>query len=101
METLLAVATASPPAANTWYQLDMGVTRIGGQDRVTLYANNTARVTWASSTGHPITGGRAGVLTRGGAARCQEPEQWDVGRVTKTCSSGGGQRVALRQNGVL
>ncbi len=90
----------APPQVNTWYQLDVVVARVGGQDIVTLYANNTERVAWASSAGHPLTGGRVGTMARSGAAQFQELEQWDVGRVTKTYSSGG-QRVALRRDGML
>ena len=44
METLLAVATASSLAANAWYQLGVVIVRIGGQDRVTLYAGVAVRL---------------------------------------------------------
>ena len=68
-----------PPQANTWYQLDLVVARVDGQDQVTLYANDDERVTWTRGSGQTLTGGRVGVMARGGAARFQELEQWDVG----------------------
>ncbi|PKO20395.1 MAG: hypothetical protein CVU38_20315, partial [Chloroflexi bacterium HGW-Chloroflexi-1] len=58
------------------------------------------RVTWTRGSGQTLTGGRVGVMVRGGAARFQELEQWDVGRVTKTYSTGG-QRIALRRDNAL
>ena len=39
-------------------------------------------------------------MVRGGEARFQELEQWDVGRVTKTYTTGG-QPVALRRDNAL
>ena len=70
------------------------------QDQVTLYANAGERVTWPRGAGPILTGGRVGVMARGGAAQFQELEQWDVGRVTKTYTTGG-QPVALRRDGAL
>ena len=79
VETILADSTVAPPQANTWYKLDVVIARVAGQDKVTLYANDVARVTWPRSSGPILTGGRVGVMVRGGAAQFQELEQWDVG----------------------
>jgi len=65
--------------ANTPYKLDLVVARVNGQDKVTLYAGDVERVTWTRGSGQILTGGRVGVMVRGGAARFQELEQGDVG----------------------
>ena len=97
---LLLRPTAGPPVsdpaiqADRWYTLDLVVARAGGQDQVTLYADGAAKITWTRGSGQTLTGGRVGVMVRGGAARFGELEQWDVGRVTKTYATGG-QRIAL------
>jgi len=100
VETILADSTLAPPQANTWYKLGVVVARVVGQDKVTLYANDVERVTWTRGSGQTLTGGRVGVMVRGGAARFGELEQWDVGRVTKTYATGG-QRIALRRDNAL
>ncbi len=56
--------------------------------------------TWTCGSGQVLTGGRVGVMVRGGAVQFQELEQWDVGRVTKTYATGG-QRIALRRDNAL
>ena len=66
--TSLADSTVAPPQANTLYKLDVVVARVNGQDTVTLYANAGERVTWTRGSGPILTGGRVGVMARGGAA---------------------------------
>ena len=103
---LLLRPTAGPPVsdpaiqADRWYTLDLVVARAGGQDQVTLYADGAAKITWTRGSGQTLTGGRVGVMVRGGAARFGELEQWDVGHVTKTYATGG-QRIALRRDNAL
>ena len=48
--------------------------------KVTLYADRHEVISWRrASSDPPITGGRVGVMVRGGVAQFQELEQWDVG----------------------
>jgi RHS repeat-associated protein len=94
-ETLLAAATESI-SADQWYQLDLVVEL----NQVTLYADGQAKVTWQRGSSQRITGGRVGVMVRDGKAEFQELEVWDVTAATKYYALGG-QRVALRRDGVL
>jgi RHS repeat-associated protein len=57
-------------------------------------------VRWQRGSGQRLTGGRVGVMVRGGIAEFQELEVWDVIEVTKYYAIGG-QRIALRRSGVL
>jgi len=74
VETILADSTVAPPQADTWYKLDVVVARVNGQDTVTLYANAGERVTWMRGSGPILTGGRVGVMARGGAAHDTDAE---------------------------
>ena len=72
----LVPAVADPTLQpGVWYQLDL-VVEVG---KVTLYADGHEVISWQRAGGDPpITGGRVGVMVRGGVAKFQELEQWDV-----------------------
>ncbi len=76
VETVLAELNDLALQADRWYQVDLMIEL----NQVTLYADGQAKVTWQrTSSAPPITGGRVGLMVRGGAAEFQELEQWDVG----------------------